>query len=309
MVCVFIGTSTLAASALVTRVEVRPGTAAALLLDVATGAPSHQAGHLDGGPNDGSPASPDRGPADTSTVAERPRVEEVPALEEAPPKNAVPDQPAARPVQGGQPQTSCQAVVHVGDSTSLGLTDPSVLTRVAQIPARYRSVGVADVTTDILGARSIVERFEGQPNAEDAVIARVGEGYRGCWVIAMGINEVANQQVGGVVPLGDRIDLVMQHLEDRPVLWTTVRTLTTLGPYAGSGMGAWNEALREACQRHPTMRVYDWAAEVQAGWFSTDGIHYTAQGYAQRAQRLADALARAFPEGMAAGGECVVTSS
>lgn len=39
------------------------------------------------------------------------------------------------------------------------------------------------------------------------------------------------------------------------------------GPYAATGMPAWNDALEQACQRYPNMRVYDWAGEVQDAWY------------------------------------------
>lgn len=275
LVCVVVGTLSLAAAALVGTVRPQPGTAAALLLNGVTRGPSHDERH------------------DISASA---------ATEIAP---SLPEQDTG---STHSHETACRTVVHVGDSTSLGLIDPAVLTTRQRVQARYRSVGVQNVDTDILGARSIVERYQDQPNAEEAVLARVRAGYHGCWVIAMGINEVANQQVGGVVPFPARIDLVMRHLDDQPVLWTTVRTLTTVGPYAQSAMGEWNQALSQACRRYPAMRVYDWAGDVEPAWYASDGIHYTAEGYAQRARRLATALAKAFPDGAPPPSGCVVTT-
>jgi len=132
-----------------------------------------------------------------------------------------------------------------------------------RIDAQYRLIGVQNVLTDILGARSIVEHFQDQPNAEEAVEAKVAAGYSGCWVFAMGINEVANQVVGDTWPYDQRLDLLMKHVGNAPVLWLTVKTLAKTGPYAATGMPAWNDALQRACQRYPNMRVYDWAGEVQ----------------------------------------------
>lgn len=177
-----------------------------------------------------------------------------------------------------------------------------------RIDVRYHAVGVSDVTTDILGARSIVERYKGQPNAQEAVTARLNAGYDGCWVVALGINEVANQVVGGRVPLADRIDLIMTRLADQPSMWTTVRTIKGTGPYAAHNMDAWNEALKQACARYPSMRVYDWASEVDPAWYIPDQIHYSTSGYTQRADRIARALARAYPRDGAASGRCFVTS-
>ena len=60
-------------------------------------------------------------------------------------------------------------------------------------------------------------------------------------------------------------------------------------------MEAWDEALLEACDRYPHMRIYDWAADVRDPWFIPDGIHFTSEGYAERGRLIADALLEAFP--------------
>ncbi|MER7070559.1 acyltransferase family protein [Terrabacter sp. NPDC000476] len=219
----------------------------------------------------------------------------------------------SRATGAGALETSCTRLVHVGDSTSVGLVDKDYLPQAGQrLPAQYARIGVKTFTPDILGARSIVERYRGQPNAQEAVASRTAQGYAGCWVLAMGTNEVANQYVGGVVPLADRIDALMQPIGDRPVLWLTVKTLRRSGPWGEDQMKKWNRALRDACERYPGMRVYDWASEVRDSWFVDDDIHFTSRGYAERAERTADAVARAFPRsGTPAGGSgdaCVVSS-
>ncbi|WP_084106156.1 acyltransferase family protein [Demequina sp. NBRC 110056] len=217
-------------------------------------------------------------------------------------------EPTAEPTTASDGMTSCVSVVHVGDSTSLGLVGEGTPTE-DQIPAQYHRVGVENVDTDVLGARSIVERWNGQPNAQEAVQKRVDAGYHGCWVIAMGINEVANQKVGGAYPLPQRIDLIMQKVGDDPVLWPTVKTLKQNGPYADDGMVEMNEALVDACTRYPNLRVYDWRAEVEDSWFGPDRIHYTTEGYTERGARIADALAVAYPSSDTPAASCVVASS
>jgi peptidoglycan/LPS O-acetylase OafA/YrhL len=205
--------------------------------------------------------------------------------------------------------TSCSADVHVGDSTSLGLVESSYLPQVSdQLPAQLHRVGVRSVTTDISGARSIVETYDGQPNATEAVTSRMDAGYSGCWTIAMGVNEAANQAVGGVYPFSERIDRLMQPIGNHPVLWLTVRTVLTQGPYANSGMQSFDRALVAACARYPDLRIYDWGAEVKSSWFIDDGIHYTTAGYRERARRIADALAIAFPADGPPSSSCVVHS-
>jgi hypothetical protein len=43
------------------------------------------------------------------------------------------------------------------------------------------------------------------------------------------------------------------------------------------------------------MRILNWAALAQPGWFLPDGIHYDEAGCAARAQAIAEGLASAFP--------------
>jgi peptidoglycan/LPS O-acetylase OafA/YrhL len=204
--------------------------------------------------------------------------------------------------------TACASVVHVGDSTSIGLMDPSYLpNRKDRIDSQYRRVGARSVQTDILGARSIVERYKGQPNAQEAAAKRIGAGYDGCWVFALGTNETANVAAGSRIGLDQRIDLIMQEIKGQSAMWLTVKTLRTSGPWAESQMQKWNTALMRACGRYPNMRVYDWAAQVKDPWFISDGIHFTTPGYRERARRTALALATAFPAEGGSPASCLVT--
>jgi hypothetical protein len=212
------------------------------------------------------------------------------------------------PVAGNATSTACTSVVHVGDSTSIGLMDPNYLPNPKdRIDSQYRRVGAKIVQTDILGARSIVERYKGQPNAQEATAERINAGYDGCWVFAMGTNEAANVAVGSTIGVDQRIDLIMQEIKGQPAMWLTVKTLRTSGPWAEVQMQKWNAALLRACGRYPNMRVYDWAAQAKDPWFIPDGIHFTTPGYRERARRTAQALATAFPaEGNSPAG-CLVT--
>jgi hypothetical protein len=180
------------------------------------------------------------------------------------------------PVRSGR--TSCRSVVHIGDSTSEGLDSPSYLPkRSDRIGARYSDVG-ATWKPEISGATSIVETLPGGTNAHDVAQQLVNQGYRGCWVIALGT---------------------------QPVMWVNVKTLVSSGPYAETNMEGWDNDLLRACARYPNMRVFDWASVVKDGWYIPDGIHYTSEGYAARARLIADALTKAFPASGAPTG-CVV---
>ncbi|MEP6648662.1 MAG: acyltransferase family protein [Lapillicoccus sp.] len=241
---------------------------------------------------DATPATPDTPPASATTSgAPTPSVSTT----------------APTPVDTANLKTSCSRVIHLGDSTSVGLMSKDYLPNPAdRIDAQYRLFGATNATTDILGARSIVERWNGQPNAEDAVKSKIASGYRGCWVFAMGTNEAANQAVGGNTPMEKRIQLLMEHVSDAPVMFLTVKTLLTKGPYAQVQMQMWDDALVQACTIYPNMRVYDWAAEVQDKWYISDKIHFTTPGYQQRAHRTAEALAIAFPKDGPRASGCLI---
>ena len=45
--------------------------------------------------------------------------------------------------------------------------------------------------------RSIVETFEGHPNAATVAKQHLSKGYKGCWILALGTNEVDNIHDGG----------------------------------------------------------------------------------------------------------------
>ena len=191
--------------------------------------------------------------------------------------------------------TICEGVVHIGDSTSEGLVSEEYLPASELISAQYARVGATTQHLEVAGARSIYENFEGEPNAQEVAEAWKNEGFKGCWVIAMGTNEAANVAAGSTVTYDDRIENMMSTIGDEPVLWVNVKSLVPNGPYAAANMQSWDKALLAACDRYPNMRVYDWASDVKDRWFIPDGIHFTSEGYAARGRLIADALLEAFP--------------
>ena len=196
----------------------------------------------------------------------------------------------------GPLRTSCQAVEHIGDSTSEGLISPDYLPNPAQrIPAQYHDVGVRTVHTDISGARSVVEVLPGQINGYDAAQAAYASGFRGCWVIALGTNDTADVAVGSNVGLMTRIERMMRAAHGEPVMWVNLRSLLVNGPYSEANMVTWDNTLVRACARYPNMRVFNWAAYAKTKWYISDGVHFTSAGYAVRSRMIAQALARAFP--------------
>jgi peptidoglycan/LPS O-acetylase OafA/YrhL len=203
-------------------------------------------------------------------------------------------------------RTSCRAVIHIGDSTSEGLISSDYLPDPAQrIEAQYARVGATLQHYEISGARSIVERYEGKPNAYEVAKRWKLSGYHGCWVLALGTNDTADVYVGSNVGRLARVRQMMSVIGDQPVMWVDVRSLLASGPYSEHNMRLWNQALLQACSRYPNMRVFDWGAVAHNGWFIDDGIHYNTPGYAARSRLIAQALARAFPsQGHSPG--CVV---
>jgi peptidoglycan/LPS O-acetylase OafA/YrhL len=196
----------------------------------------------------------------------------------------------------GALHTSCKEVAHLGDSTSESLIEADYLPVAGQrLPAQYARVGVSRSLMEVVGANSIVETLPGDQDGYEIAQSLVREGYRGCWVIALGTNDTADVYVGSNVGLAARIQRMMSVIGNQPVLWVNVKTLLDSGPYSEPNMEDWDNALLAACPNYPNMRVFNWAAMAQPGWFTTDGIHYTSDGSAPRAAAIADALATAFP--------------
>jgi hypothetical protein len=203
-------------------------------------------------------------------------------------------------------QSVCRSVIHIGDSTSEGLVSPSYLPDPGQrIEAQYAHVGATIQHFEISGARSIVETYEGQPNAYEVAQRWKRAGYRGCWVLALGTNDAADVYVGSSVDPLARVQRMMSLIGEEPVMWVNVKSLLSSGPYAEQNMREWNKALLQACSAYPNMRVFNWAALAKKTWFIDDGIHYTTPGYAARSHLIAQALALAFPAVGASAG-CIV---
>ena len=225
---------------------------------------------------------------------------------------AAPPTTAAKPAKKRSPRaapatrTSCHAVAYLGDSTSAGMVMPSYLPDPAQrLDAQFARVGVTSQHIEISRARSIVETLAGQANAYDVARQLVAQGFRGCWVLALGTNDTANIYAGSTIGRMARIERMMSVVGDQPVMWVNLKSLLTSGPYAEANMQLWDRTLMQACARYPNMRVFDWASKINDSWFISDEVHYTSTGYAQRARLTANALVHAFPTSGKSQG-CVV---
>jgi peptidoglycan/LPS O-acetylase OafA/YrhL len=204
-------------------------------------------------------------------------------------------------------KSSCRSVVYVGDSTSEGeISTDYIPNGRLRLPAQLADVGVHMTYPEISGARSIVETFEGQPNAATVAQQHISSGYRGCWILALGTNDVDNINTGSTITLPERISRMMAIIGHQPAMWIDVVTLLKSGPYSEGQMQRWNTALLAACKRYPNMRVFDWAAHARRPWFIPDGIHYYSPGYVARTHAIAKGLVAAFPEGRPPSASCVV---
>ncbi len=208
-------------------------------------------------------------------------------------------------------KTRCTTVIHVGDSTSIGMFDDDYLSdpqRNAQVT--YKNVGAHEVVADVTGARSTVESLEGDPSIRDSVQRLLDQGYGedACWIIGAGVNDGANRAVGGSGEEDWRVDQIMELLGDAPVLWPTAATNLNSGPYDNANMAPFNKALLAARDRYPNLIVYDWASDVRPEWFLPgDDVHYQTEGNEKRAEYFAKALTLAFPTDGSAPDDQIVT--
>ena len=205
---------------------------------------------------------------------------------------------AAAPAAAQLPRTSCTSVAHVGDSTSVDLISASTLPSPAQrLQAQYSGVGVQHLLLDASGGRSIVEEMPGQVNGYKVASNWWNQGYRGCWVFALGTNDAADVSVGSSIGIPGRIQEMMSAAHGEPVMWVNTITQRTSGPWSQANEQAWDRALVSALSQYPNMHIFNWAATAQPGWFLPDGIHYNSAGCAARSQAIAAAVAKAFPAG------------
>ena len=204
--------------------------------------------------------------------------------------------------------SSCNSVAYIGDSTSEGMVLPSFLPNPEQrLGAQYARVGATSQYLEISGARSIIETLSEEQASGYALVRELkANGFDGCWVIALGMNDTANVYVGSMVGLETRVSRMMRVMGDAPVMWITVKTLLDSGPYAEANMQDWNRTVLNACAKYPNVRVFDWASLAQDSWYLSDGTHYTSEGSRQRARLSADALAHGFPASGEASSDCLV---
>jgi hypothetical protein len=204
-------------------------------------------------------------------------------------------------------RSSCRSVVYLGDSTSEGSISTDYIPNPRlRLEGQLADVGATRTLAEISGARSIVETYQGQPNAATVAKQHVSQGYKGCWILALGTNEADNVYDSSPFNFTTRVNRMMAVIGSQPVLWVSSISLLSSGGYSNDLMKRWNHDLEASCPRYPNLRVFDWASRAQPRWFIADGIHYTSPGYVARTHLIARALATAFPANGRASPGCVV---
>lgn len=216
-------------------------------------------------------------------------------------------------------RTSCSDVVYIGDSTSASeITTEYIPDERQQLAAQMAKVGVKTFYPEIEGARSIDETYQNFPNAPTVAENHLSDGFHGCWVLALGTQDVDNEYDGGI-GYAARISRMMKAIHGQPAMWVSVVSLLHSGDsyleraYNEERMQDWNRTLLGFCKRYPNMRVFDWGAHVKTSWFASDGhfeydgIHYNTVGNIAKARLTSRGLAHAYPAGAPPAKSCVVS--
>ena len=233
------------------------------------------------------------GSSDTATGSDTTRTDRAGTTTEA----AVEAQPTVAeggPRDGGDAKTlrtSCTSVAHIGDSLTYYTRN--------SLTAAYQQVG-AKARIDAYGGRAIKQKIPEDPRTgKSAAAAFVAQGFKGCWVVALGTNDTANIAAGAWYTRVEAIDEMMNAIDPTGVelvVWVNTYTTRATGYYGNANMVLWNEALEEAKGHWSNMRIYDWASEAATGNAPySDGIHHTAAGNEVRNAAIARALVNLFP--------------
>jgi len=165
----------------------------------------------------------------------------------------------------GVSRMACTRVIHVGDSTSLGIFNPDMLPDPSDIgDNQYLEHGAKDVVKSVFGGRNTTEGFQDYPSAVDSVAELISQGQpKGtCWVIATGVNDAANISAGANYDEETRIRMMLDQLKGERVMWSTAKTRLNTGHWDNANMVKFNDVLRKVTKDYPNTVVWDWAAEV-----------------------------------------------
>lgn len=247
----------------------------------------------------------------------------VPAIASASPEGPAPE-PAAK---------SCDTVAWVTDSTGInlhkegkGTVDLTTTKEDTPMVNALRDIAKAKTLEfDVLGARSLNERVNNQPNGIEALqeIMDRTKGKVDCVLLHMGTNDAANVVVGSGMSAEERIKAVRAVAPKAHFYWVApeLSGTSTVNGYTTEGVDVFNKALKkaaltndapkgdpEAATEH-TLTVLDQKALFAenankdgnpANFFEPDGIHFPASVAKFRADSAAKMIA-------ATNGDATVT--
>lgn len=176
--------------------------------------------------------------------------------------------------QEAEPPPTCTAVAHLGDSTSVMMRQP--------LRAAYAEQGWTDVVIDAGGGRGVFHKVGADVSGLRAVERIRATGFTGCWVVALGINDVLNLDEGDRHTVEQTVGALLDAIGAAPVLWATVHLPRHAATAArlNAAIGADGRAV-----------VFDWDTVVSADptLQLPDLVHYTSRGSLTYAAGLAAA--------------------
>lgn len=174
--------------------------------------------------------------------------------------------------------SSCTALIHIGDSTTISLGKSLI--------RDYTANGFTNVTVSAGNGRSIPRHTstDTMSGLEAVRYWKVRTPAGRCWVIALGTNDAASPSRPDK---SERIDILSAEIGKDRALWVNVAMDSRTRPnYNGLNAFAWNTLLIEK-----GLTVFNWAQATQPGWFNKDGIHYNNEGNRWRSAWIAYAAA------------------
>lgn len=170
----------------------------------------------------------------------------------------------------------------------------------------YHRLGWHDVQVNARGGRGIASFIFSDITGLDAVRHIKDTGFDGCWVMALGTNDTANAKQYARTPAEQKawrlslVRLMMAELDGAPVMWVNTHLVRGGNDYSAADAAAWNDVLAELQPSYPNMLIFDWnsVAAAHPEWTSTDLVHDTPIGSAQRAAFVAQAATLMLRDGV-----------
>lgn len=199
---------------------------------------------------------------------------------------AIPDAGGTQDAGDASTRVGCTKVAHVGDSLTAYTVGP--------LTDAYSAVSIK-AQIDAYGGRAILQRLDADPKTgKQAALDLVANGYKGCWVVALGTNDTANSAADTTLSRAKAIDAMMKAIDpngNATVMWVNTFTTKTDGYWSNANMKTWNKELETARGRWPNMHIFDWASIAATGKAPfSDGIHHTTEGFKVRNAAIAKAV-------------------